>query len=86
MDVAAAAHQGLGQGAGDGVDPLPGGAADEDIEVSCHKLPVVGAKPGPRENLHISIYYRTGCLSITKGEELLKLKGVWGAGGGEEGT
>ena len=82
MDVAAAAHQGLGQGAGDGVDPLPGGAADEDIEVSCHKLPVVGAEPGPRENLHITIYYRTGCLSIRKGGELLKLERSWGVGEG----
>ena len=43
MDVAALAHQGLGQGAGDGVDPLPGGAADEDVEINCHKLPVLGA-------------------------------------------
>ena len=82
MDVAAAAHQGLGQGAGDGVDPLPGGAADEDIEVSCHKLPTRGrGRLTPRENLHITIYYRTGCLSTRKGGELIKLERGFGEPG-----
>ena len=36
QDLAALAHQGLGQGCGDGVHPLPRRPADQDVEINGH--------------------------------------------------